>query len=95
MGPSFMGNVTLIIPNACKRSSNRYSALVLNFGTLIVAQLFPILNHNLDTEWVFLIFAAIGVLAMFFVIKYLPETRGRSLAEIEHELRLRTGVKSE
>ena len=40
-------------------------------------------------------FAAIGVLAMFFVIKYLPETRGRSLAEIEHELRLRTGVKSE
>ena len=33
--------------------------------------------------------------AMFFVIKYLPETRGRSLAEIEHELRLRTGVKSE
>ncbi|MGX0167912.1 putative MFS family arabinose efflux permease [Staphylococcus hominis] len=41
------------------------------------------------------IFTAIGVLAMFFVIKYLPETQGRSLAEIEHELRLRTGVKSE
>ena len=38
-----------------------------------------------------LIFAFIGVLAMIFVIKFLPETRGRSLEEIEYELRERTG----
>ena len=57
------------------------AALVLNFGTLLVAQLFPVLNGALSTEWVFLIFAIIGVLAMIFVIKYLPETRGRSLEE--------------
>ena len=27
---------------------------------------------------------------MYFVIKYLPETRGRSLEEIEYDLRERT-----
>lgn len=32
------------------------------------------------------IFTAISVLAMFFVIKYLSQTRGRSLAKIEHDL---------
>ncbi|WP_436921562.1 MFS transporter [Klebsiella pneumoniae] len=41
-------------------------------------------------EQVFLIFAVIGILAMIFVIKYLPETRGRSLEEIEVDLRNRT-----
>ncbi|MEJ7477588.1 MFS transporter, partial [Staphylococcus saprophyticus] len=49
----------------------------------------------LSTEWVFLIFAFIGVLAMIFVIKFLPETRGRSLEEIEYELRERTGARTE
>lgn len=94
-GPVLWVMLPELFPTRARGAATGIAALVLNFGTLIVAQLFPILNHHLDTEWVFLIFAAIGVLAMFFVIKYLPETRGRSLAEIEHELRLRTGVKSE
>ena len=42
-----------------------------------------------------LIFAFIGVLAMIFVIKFLPETRGRSLEEIEYELRERAGARTE
>ena len=70
------------------------SALVLNIGTLIVSLLFPILSDALSTEWVFLIFAVIGILAMLFVIKFLPETRGRSLEEIEHDLHERTGAKT-
>ena len=53
------------------------------------------INAALDVEWVFLIFAAIGVVALIFVIKFLPETRGRSLEEIEIELRQRAGVKTE
>ena len=67
---------------------------MLNIGTLIVSLLFPILSDALSTEWVFLIFAVIGILAMLFVIKFLPETRGRSLEEIEHDLRERTGAKT-
>ncbi|CPK05239.1 major facilitator superfamily permease [Staphylococcus aureus] len=46
----------------------------------------------LPVEQVFLIFAAIGICALIFVIKYLPETRGRSLEEIEADLRSRTNA---
>ena len=62
---------------------------------VMLPELFPILSDALSTEWVFLIFAVIGVLAMLFVIKFLPETRGRSLEEIEYDLRERTGAKTE
>ena len=68
------------------------AALVLSIGSLLVAQFFPILTEVLAVEQVFLIFAAIGICALIFVIKYLPETRGRSLEEIEADLRSRTNA---
>ena len=57
-----------------------------------MAQLFPILTEVLSVEQVFLIFAIIGIGALIFVVKYLPETRGRSLEEIEADLRSRTSA---
>ena len=79
----------------CARGAAAAERFKLNIGTLIVSLFFPILSDALSTEWVFLIFAFIGVLAMIFVIKFLPETRGRSLEEIEYELRERTGARTE
>ncbi|OLV92283.1 hypothetical protein P296_22050, partial [Salmonella enterica subsp. arizonae serovar 18:z4,z23:- str. CVM N26624] len=76
-----------MFPMRARGAATGVATLVLNVGTIIVAQLFPMLNSALSTEWVFLIFAVIGVLAMIFVIKFLPETRGRSLEEIEYDLR--------
>ena len=70
------------------------AALVLSIGSLLVAQFFPMLTAVMPTQGVFLIFAVIGIGALFFVIKYLPETRGRSLEEIEAELRARTSATS-
>nr|BAU98163.1 hypothetical protein [Staphylococcus epidermidis] len=40
----------------------------------------------LEVQYVFLIFAVIGALALIFVVKFLPETRGKSLEEIELQL---------
>ena len=93
-GPILWVMLPEMFPTRARGAATGVATLVLNIGTLIVAQLFPILNNALSTEWVFLIFAMIGVFALAFVIKYLPETRGRSLEEIEYDLRLRTGAKS-
>ena len=93
-GPILWVMLPEMFPTRARGAATGVATLVLNIGTLIVAQLFPILNNALSTEWVFLIFAMIGVLALAFVIKYLPETRGRSLEEIEYDLRLRTGATS-
>ena len=89
-GPILWVMLPEMFPMRARGAATGMVALVLNFGTLLVAQLFPVLNGALSTEWVFLIFAIIGVLAMIFVIKYLPETRGRSLEEIEYDLRKKT-----
>lgn len=89
-GPILWVMLPEMFPMRARGAATGLATLVLNFGTLIVAQLFPVLNSALSTEWVFLIFAFIGILAMYFVIKYLPETRGRSLEEIEYDLRERT-----
>ena len=94
-GPVLWVMLPELFPMRARGAATGISALVLNIGTLIVSLLFPILSDALSTEWVFLIFAVIGVLAMLFVIKFLPETRGRSLEEIEYDLRERTGAKTE
>lgn len=60
---------------------------------VMLPELFPMVSSALRIGQVFLIFAAIGIGALIFVIKYLPETRGRSLEEIEAELRKRTSAK--
>lgn len=91
-GPVLWVMLPELFPMRARGAATGIAALVLSIGSLLVAQLFPILTDVLSVEQVFLIFAAVGVLALIFVIKYLPETRGRSLEEIEADLRSRTNA---
>ena len=91
-GPVLWVMLPELFPMRARGAATGIAALVLSIGSLLVAQFFPILTEVLAVEQVFLIFAAIGVCALIFVIKYLPETRGRSLEEIEADLRSRTNA---
>ncbi|MGW7799060.1 glucose transporter GlcP [Staphylococcus xylosus] len=91
-GPVLWVMLPELFPMRARGAATGFSALVLSIGSLLVAQFFPILTDILSVEQVFLIFAAIGICALIFVIKYLPETRGRSLEEIEADLRSRTNA---
>jgi major inositol transporter-like SP family MFS transporter len=48
---------------------------------------FPVLLDKVGLSGTFLIFAAIGFVSLAFVNKYLPETKGRTLEELEHYFR--------
>jgi major inositol transporter-like SP family MFS transporter len=48
---------------------------------------FPVLLDKIGLSGTFLIFAAIGFVSLAFVKKYLPETKGRTLEELEHYFR--------
>ncbi|MBE6180215.1 sugar porter family MFS transporter [Staphylococcus xylosus] len=91
-GPVLWVMLPELFPMRARGAATGVAALVLSIGSLLVAQFFPILTDVLPVEQVFLIFAAIGICALIFVIKYLPETRGRSLEEIEADLRSRTNA---
>ncbi len=54
-------------------------------GNLFVGLFFPVLL-GVGTGVVFYLFAAIGVISCAFAIRFVPETRGRTLEQIEQEL---------
>jgi sugar porter (SP) family MFS transporter len=54
-------------------------------GNFVVGLTFPVLLA-LGTGLVFFIFAALGILAFLFASFFVPETKGRSLEEIEDDL---------
>ncbi len=61
-----------------------FSMWIANF---LISLFFPILLAWLGLSGTFFIFAGIGVFGAIFVIKCVPETRHRSLEQIEHYLR--------
>ncbi|EPV2413535.1 sugar porter family MFS transporter [Staphylococcus pseudintermedius] len=93
-GPVLWVMLPELFPMRARGAATGIAALVLSIGSLLVAQFFPVLTDVLQVQQVFLIFAVTGIIAMIFVIKFLPETRGRSLEQIEQDLRARTNAKN-
>ncbi|XP_057950209.1 probable inositol transporter 2 [Malania oleifera] len=59
-------------------------------SNLIVAQSFLSLTQAIGTSWTFLIFGLISVVALFFVLVYVPETKGLPIEDIEKMLEMRS-----
>jgi major inositol transporter-like SP family MFS transporter len=57
--------------------------LCLWVANAIIAFLFPIIVEAIRIEGAFLVFVVLGVIAIAFLKVFLPETRGRSLEELE------------
>lgn len=55
-------------------------------SNLIVAQSFLTLTQVIGTSWTFLIFGVMSVFALFFVLIYVPETKGLPIEEVEKML---------
>jgi sugar porter (SP) family MFS transporter len=70
-------------------------AVFLHWGAnFLVSQSFPVMLDSWGPGPVFLGYAVIGVLAFLFVKALVPETKGRSLEEIEADLHRKTGTGS-
>ena len=52
----------------------------------LVSYLFPLLEARLGLGLVFMLFSVINVIAIIFVVKFLPETANKSLEQLEEEL---------
>ncbi|MEM9261155.1 MAG: MFS transporter, partial [Bacteroidota bacterium] len=51
----------------------------------LVQFIFPWELANLGNSVTYLIFAAFGIIGFFIISRYVPETKGKSLEEIEAE----------
>ena len=87
-GPVTWVLLSEIFPNSI-RGAMSIAVATLWIANLIVSWTFPILNDNLwlvekfNHAFSYWIYGLMGILATWFVYKYVPETKGKSLEEIE------------
>ena len=74
-----------IFPNKVRGRAMSVAAFTVWFSCYIVAQTFPMLNDSpfIGPAITFWIYGAISVFSFIFVVAFIPETKGRTLEEIE------------
>ena len=63
-----------------------FIGFINSFSSWVVQQIFPWELSNLGNAMSFLIFGLIASLGFFILLKILPETKGKSLEQLEKEL---------
>lgn len=82
-GPVTWVLIAEIYPNPIRGLAVSVATLALWVANFLVSYSFPVLLARLDGGYTFLIYAAINLLGFGFVWAFVPETKGKSLEELE------------
>jgi len=74
-----------IFPNRIRGFAMSVGTFALWAACFVLTYSFPLLNKLLKASGTFWLYGFICVLGFWFILKKLPETKGKSLEEIEHE----------
>jgi len=86
LGPVMWVMLSELYPNKYRGLAIGVIGFVNSFASWIVQQVFPWELSNFGNALSFFIFGAIAVVGFFILFKILPETKGKSLEQIEKEL---------
>ncbi len=75
-----------IFPNRIRGAAMAMATFALWIACFILTYTFPLLNNALGASGTFWVYAGICLMGFVFVLFKLPETKGKSLEEIEKEL---------
>ena len=75
-----------IFPNRVRGAAMALATFALWIACFILTYTFPLLNESLGAAGTFWVYAGICVLGFVFILVKLPETKGKTLEEIESEL---------
>ena len=78
--------ISEIFPNHIRSKGQAFGTSVHWWLAAIIPAMVPALFTSIGPGWVFAIFAIFMVFQLLFVWKFMPETKGRSLEELEKEL---------
>jgi sugar porter (SP) family MFS transporter len=78
--------ISEIFPNRIRGAAMAVAVSSLWIACFVITYTFPLLNKKLGAHGTFWLYAAICVLGFFFILWRLPETKGKSLEQIEHDL---------
>ncbi len=74
-----------IFPNHIRGIAMSIATFALWTACFVLTYTFPLLNQFLKASGTFWLYGIICLLGFWFILKRLPEARGKSLEEIEHE----------
>jgi MFS family permease len=78
--------ISEIFPNRIRGAAMAMAVSSLWIGCFLLTFTFPILNKKLGPAWTFWLYAAICIAGFIFIKFKLPETKGKTLEQIEREL---------
>ncbi len=85
LGPTVWVFLSEIYPNHLRSKAMSVAIIALWIACFVVSLTFPVLIGNLGGGYTFVLFALICLANLIFVFKYIPETKGKTLEEIEKE----------
>lgn len=86
LGPVMWTLFSEIFPNRNRGLAMAFVGSINSLSSFVVQFVFPWELSNLGASLTFFIYALLGIFSFVLVIKFLPETKGRSLEELEHIL---------
>lgn len=86
LGPVMWVMLSELYPNRVRGLAIGVIGFVNSFASWLVQQIFPWELNNLGNAMSFFIFGAIALIGFFVLLKILPETKGKSLEQIEKDL---------
>lgn len=86
LGPVTWVLLSEIFPNKVRGVAMAVCTTALWMASFILTYTFPFLNIGLGTGGTFMLYAVICLSGFLFVLRRIPETKGKSLEELEYEL---------
>lgn len=83
LGPLTFVVIAEIFPTKSRATAMSISTFFLWLAVFLVSQTFPILIGSIGSAYTFWLYTLISVLAFLFIRKSIPETKGKTLEEIE------------
>jgi SP family arabinose:H+ symporter-like MFS transporter len=83
LGPLTFVVVAEIFPNRVRAKAISIAILSLWVSTFVVSLVFPAMLKFLGGAYTFWLFGGLSVFAFLFIWKIVPETKGKTLEEIE------------
>jgi SP family sugar porter-like MFS transporter len=75
-----------LFPNRIRGFAMSVATFALWAACFVLTYTFPVLNQFLKASGTFWLYGLICILGFFFILKKLPETKGKTLEEIEKTL---------
>jgi SP family arabinose:H+ symporter-like MFS transporter len=86
LGPVMWVMLSEIFPNRYRGLAIGVIGFINSFSSWLIQQIFPWEISNLGSALTFLIYGLIATVGVLLFIKILPETKGKSLEQLENEL---------